>query len=450
MLIILLLNLTIPADFPINDYYEYLQVRGYTEQNFVRPNNIDFITGQINDLLINDWTWKPIDRRIIGYFRRLITKTGSFSYLLGLNGHYSIDNLYGGYADIRTAGRLNNVITYSQALRITRANIIDSTGPYPWKNLQAYINEGLVIIEPGMIRWEIGRRNLNLSWSGDNSLMLSGTSEGHDGILMAINGSYYEFHSFFGILNAVENRFITLHRLALRIKNVINIGFSEALLFSGEFEPLYASPFVPYYLAQWGMRRDDNIMWLFDARVHMLRSYFSAELLIDDYMYENDPYPDKLAYRLQLKSFPFYPVMIKAGYTMVDKWVYTQRDPQNVYQNKGIPLGFPLGNDVDQSTVTIKYFTGMNVHPSVNLDFIRKGEGSIFLPYEEEGGGWQPPFPSGIVTEQLKIYVGVDIFLLRTFFLRSDIGYEWLRNTDHQAGNNSEDLIFNAKIWLIL
>ncbi len=447
-LIIFLLNFTIPSDFPINDYYEYLQVRGFAEQNFIKPYRLTFITEEIKNLLISDWQWKAADRHIISYFSKLINKPESFAYQLGMNAHYSIDDRYGAAIDIRTSGRLAKSIGFSQALQISRANIIDSAGPYPWKDLQAYISEGLIIIDPGNISWEIGRRNLNFSWSDNNSLILSSAKEGYDGILMTINGNFYEFHSQFSILDADGNKYITLHRIALKIRNNINIGFTEALLFSGNFEPLYLNPFVPYYLAQWGMRRDDNIMWMFDVRLHIFKSYLSGELLIDDYMYENDPYPDKIGYRLQLKSFIAHPVLFKAVYTMVDKWVYTQRYPQNVYEHKGLPLGFPLGNDVDQLSIVIKYFTDCFIHPSLSIDLVRKGEGSLFLPYEEEGGTWQPPFPSGNVEEQLKVFAGTDINAFRTFFLRSEIGIQWTDNLDHYPGLDRSELIFAAKVWL--
>ncbi len=450
MLILLLFNFTIPAEFPYNAYYEYLQVRGFTEQNFVLPNTFALMTEEFNNLLIADWQWRPVDHHIIGYFGKLITKTGNFSGLLGVNAHYEIDDNYGAMIDLRTRGKLSNTVSFSQALRISRTDPIDSAGPYPWKDLQAYIGESRMIFNSGIVDWEIGRRNLNLSWFDENSLMLSSAPEGYDGIFMAINGGFYEFHSFFGVLDIVNNKYITLHRLALKFRHDINIGFSEALLFSGNFEPLYLNPFVPYYLAQWGIRRDDNIMWLIDARIRFFKSLISGELLIDDYMYENDPYPDKLAYRLQIKSFPVYPVMVKAVYTMVDKWVYTQRYPQNVYENKGLPLGFPLGNDVDQISISVKYFTDRGLHPSLNADIVRKGEGSIYLPYEEEGSDWQPPFPSGVVEQQLKLFAGIDIVLLRAFYLQSKIGYHWIKNADHQIGNNSGDVLFNAKIWTFL
>src|SRR4030042_1387248 len=217
MLIIFLLNFTVPIDFPISEHFEYLQVRGFTEQNFIQPNSIHFINDQINGLLISDWMWKPADRQIIGYFTKLITKPESFSYLLGMNAHYSMDALYGAMIDIRTSGRLANNVGFRQALRISRTHVVDRTGPYPWKDLQAYISEGTIIVDPGPVSWEIGRRNLNLSWFDNTSLILSPASEGYDGILMTINGSFYEFHSFFSMLDASDNRFITLHRLALKI-----------------------------------------------------------------------------------------------------------------------------------------------------------------------------------------------------------------------------------------
>jgi hypothetical protein len=213
---------------------------------------------------------------------------------------------------------------------------------------------------------------------------------------------------------------------------------------------LYLNIFFPFYLSQWGLDRDDNIMWSLDFEVHLLNSIFYGELLIDDYMYEDDPYPHKLAYQIGLKSLLWKRLVAKLNYTRVDKWVYTHHEEQNVYERYGRCLGFPLGNDVDQLTLTVKYVEWYGMSPRVSIDYVRKGEGSIYLPYELEGGPINPSFPSGEVEKTFETKVGIDYNLIRNFYLMVDIGRMHRSNEEHISDNDSDHFVFNLGIWAIL
>ena len=167
-------------------------------------------------------------------------------------------------------------------------------------------------------------------------------------------------------------------------------------------------------------------------------------------MYEDDPHPDKLAYQIGLKSLIARHIMARINYTFVDKWVYSQRQPQNVYEQRGRCLGFPLGNDVDELSFNVKYLNAYGIFPHLSIDYIRKGEGSIFIPFEDEGGSINPPFPSGVVEKTLEIKLGVDYRFRRNLHLDMEIGRVQRDNVDHITGNDADNTIFDASLWIIL
>jgi hypothetical protein len=451
MILLLLLSYTIPADSPIMDNIEYLQIRGLIDIPSIRPYELEWIIPQIDELLVNDVKLNLLDRKTISFFNPLLTKNQDFSYLVHGNGVYQYEPEYWhGFFDLRLGGRLAKNFRFSQALRFQRASDIDSAGPRSWHDFQVYLTEGMIKAETGLIHFEIGRRNYLLGFGDENDLLLSLDPQGYDGFLMYIPTRYFEFYNIFSILDISQNRYISIHRIGVDLKRFLRIGFSEALLFGQSLEPLYLNPFLPYYLSQWGLDRNDNIMWRFDLQLHLFRSIFYGELLIDDYMYEDDPYPDKLAFKTGFKTIILSKLLFKANYTFVDKWVYTHRINDNVYVRGTYPLGFPLGNDVDRLTCSIKYMNEYNLYPSMAFEYVRKGQGSIFLPYEQEGGTWTPPFPSGIVEKKLEVDLGFDLILRYNFYCRAKLGKRYWKNFSHAPGNDNNETVFDISLWAIL
>jgi len=451
MFLLILLNYTITLDSPIVDNIEYLQIRGLVDIPSIRPYELEWIIPQLDELLMNDVEFSEIDRKIVSFFNPLLLKNIEFSSLCHLKGVYEYNpEYYYGFFDFRSGGRLSNNIRYSHALRFQRASLVDSFGPKPWKGFQVYLTEGLVKLNIGNVKFDFGRRNFLLGFDNEDGLLLSSDPQGYDGFLLFLPSRYLEFSNIFTVLDASRNRYLATHRIGLNIKRFLKLGFSEAVVFGSTLEPLYLNCFLPYYLSQWGTDRDDNIMWCLDMQIRLFNSIFYSEFLIDDYMYEDDPYPDKLALKIGLKSLILQKFLIKTNYTYVDKWVYTQEHHMNVYEHKGHPLGFPLGNDVDNLCFSAKFMNRFGLYPSIMVDYVRKGEGSIFLPYEEEGGPWNPPFPSGIVEEKLEVKVGLNYTFKYNFYSSIDVGKRYWSNYNHIQDDNRDDTIFNIALWVIM
>ena len=451
MLLFLLLAYTLPVDSPLMDHIEYLQLRGLVDIPSLRPYDTEWVIGQIDDILVSEVELNPVDRKIISYFSPVMTKSQGFSYFFHLIAEYQNEpELYHGSLDERLGGRLTKNINYSHAMRIRRANTLDAFGPEPWHDFQAYLTEGLIGFNHEGIRFDIGRRNLLFGPGNKHGLLLSPDVEGYDGFLLHIPTRYLEFYGAFSIIDGAQPKFLSLHRLGLNLKGFLKIGFTETILSADSLEPLYLNVFLPFYLSQWGKDRDDNIMWSLDFQLQIFRSIIYGELLIDDYMYEDDPNPDKLAYQVGLKCIPWKGLMAKFNYTSVDKWVYTHEEPQNVYERGGRCLGYPLGNDVDELTLEIKFLNSYGIFPHARVNWLRKGEGSIFLPYDVEGGSTNPPFPSGVVDKTLTLKIGAQYALMRNFYFMIDVGKSYRYNQNHIAGNDTDDFLVNLGFWALL
>ena len=454
MLLFLLLAYSIPLDSPYLGYIEYLQVKGYIDIPSIQPYTIEWLTPELGNLLVEDTRLRTVDRKIVSYIAPLVIKNEDFSYLLHLNGTYeSKPEYYYGFFDCAAGGALAEGIRYAFDIRFQRGSEINVLGPEPWNDFQVYLHEGLMKFTTSKLHAEIGRRNFVLGYADNTNLLLSADPEGYDGYFISIPGRYYEFYTLFTIIDAAEQRYLAQHRIGLNLKGFLKLGFSEAILWGNTLEPVYLNFLFPYYISQWGIDRDDNVMWRIDGQIRLFNILAYTDVLIDDYQYEDDPdrpYPHKLAFTVGMKTVLAHSFLFKTHYTRVNKWVYTQRYPINVWHRNNRPLGNPLGNDADELRVSVTYFSAYDVHPFVTLSHIRKGEGSIFLPYEEEGGSIHPPFPSGTVEKRIEFSVGVNYSLEKRIHARGVVGTRSIDNYEHRAGDNRSDTFFEVGVWGIL
>lgn len=450
MIALSILQYTIPYDSPVTQQMEYLQTQGLMDIPMIRPYKLHWLLPQIDSLILSDRDLSKTEQQALSLLVPIITKSENFSYLIHLGGFYRYEpEFYGGFLDYRAGGKLVDNIHFSHGMRFQRTSETDSFGPQPWRGFQVYMTEGLVHFNLRPVRLQLGRSNHLFGYGDGSSLFLSQDRQGYDGFALFIPSRFLEFYNIFSVLDASTNRYLTIHRLGLRLGKIVSLGFSEALLFCNSLEPLYVNFLLPYYLTQWGTYRDDNVLWCFDTRIRAFGATIYGELLIDDYMFEDDPYPDKIGWKIGLTGCLFDLFLTTFSYTFVDKWVYTQRLSINTYEQNGYPIGFPLGNDVDRLLFSTSYVNALHVHPCIRLAYTRKGEGSIDLPYEVEGGDWNPPFPSGIVEKTIDVRFGIEYTIGNRLYVCGDIGKIFQENTAHITGNDQNEVVFSASLWIV-
>lgn len=420
----------------------------------MKPSENKDIINEIDTLFFLEEKLNGIDKKIIPLFGTLLGKSNEFNTIFNISaGKKEIEKLYSNL-DIQLSGQIKNNISYAQGIRFHFSSDLDYTGPKPWKDIvQAYLNEGYVKLEDKKTKLTIGRRNLLLGFGDEHSLLLSPTREGYDGFIFTYEDKYYVFNSTFSVLDPKKMRFISTHRLGLNLNN-IQFGFSESILWSEEIEPLYLNFFLPYYLSQWGMDRNDNIMWCFDGSINFFHTILFGEFLIDDYQFSEPPfgyteYPHKLAFQCGIKNILLEKIFLKLNYTFVDKWVYTHPVPKNTYEDDSLCLGFPLGNDADKLSFVVRFFNNTRIFPKMAFEFIRQGEGNIYLPYEVERGPAYPEFPSGIVEKKISILPGIEFYIHPRLFFNIEAGKKYIFNFAHIRDSNKNENIINLWFWLL-
>ncbi len=455
MFLFIIINSFIPFDSPLNIGIDYLQVRGFNHIKVMKPLAIEEIICEIDTLFFLEEKLNGIDKKIISTFGPFLKKTNEFNTTFNISaGRKEIDKLYSNL-DLQLAGRIKNNISFAQGIRFHFSSNPDHAGPRPWKEIvQAYLNEGYVKLNDKKVQLTIGRRNLLLGFGDEHSLLLSPAREGYDGYILTYADKYYIFNATFSILDPRKMRFISTHRIGLNLNN-IQLGFSESILWCDGIEPLYLNFFLPYYLSQWGMNRNDNIMWLFDSAINFSNTILFGEFLIDDYQFSEPPqgyteYPHKLGFQVGIKKIIFEKIFFKLNYTFVDKWVYTHFIPENTYEDDSICLGFPLGNDADRLSFVVKFFNNKKIFPKMEIEFVRKGEGSIYLPYEIERGPAYPEFPSGFVEKSFSFLPGIEIYINPRLFFNIEAGKRYVNNFEHNPNSKKNKYICNIWLWFIL
>lgn len=450
MVFLLLCTYTLGQDGYYRPYLEFLQAAGLMERRYVTPCDLDHTLEQLENALVSERPLTTAEREALANLRMLLEKSPDFSVILEPRGYYGNERHdRAGYLDTRLGGTILPGITYGQGMTIRYGIEIDSAGPRSWKDrVQAYLTEGSLSYGRDRFGFTVGRRNMSMGPGTVYGLLLAPAVEGYDGCLFEWDGNYYDFTSSVVLLDALP-RFLATHRLGLRLRGV-TIGFSESVLWTEDVEPLYLNALLPYYLAQWGTGRDDNIMWAFDASFRYAGITPYAELLIDDYQYEEpsgfNDYPHKLAWIVGCRGILFERWLGNVEYTFVDKWVYTQELPQNAYVDDGRCLGYPAGNDADRVAVELRYYAHRRVIPWCAITGTRKGEGSLFIPYESELGPVDPPFPSGIVEKRLGWTIGLNVRPGERLQLELRGGQEKVTNAAHQPGANATSTSFAAGV----
>jgi len=455
LFLFILINSLIPFDSPLNIGIDYLQVRGLNRVTVIKPFAIEEMIYDIDTLFFMEEKLNRIDKIIISSFGPFFTKSNEFNTIFNINaGRKETEELYSNL-DLQLAGRLNDNISFAQGLRFHFSSKIDYTGPKPWEDIvQAYLNEGYIKFKSKKSEFTVGRRNLLLGFGDEHSLLLSPAKEGYDGFIFTYEDKYFIFNSTFSVLDPEKMRCISTHRLGLNLRN-IQLGFSESILWAGEIEPLYLNFLLPYYLSQWGIDRNDNIMWCFDGLIHFSNTVLSGEFLIDDYQFSEPPlgyteYPHKLGFQCGIKKIIFEKLFFKFNYTFIDKWVYTHQIPENTYVDDSLCLGFPLGNDVDQLTCNLRFLNKTKLFPKIRFEFTRKGEGSLYLPYEVERGPAYPEFPSGFVEKRISILPGIEFYFSPRIYLSLEAGKKYIYNAEHIPDLDKDENMFNLFLWFLL
>lgn len=258
-----------------------------------------------------------------------------------------------------------------------------------------------ISIYSGVLGLDLGSGTLQLGPSMTHSLMLSKDSPNFNWLRFTLKLGWASFTSVHGALYATPanttvitgsdtvrtrvspERWITTHRLTLRPWDWLEFSLSEYLMYSNRSADYsYLNPVNSYFFSELENGDRDNAMVGADIIIRPLRgTEVFATILIDDLVEfsqlwgsgSNDKDVNKVAYNIGLYQTLPYAFRFGMSYTRIDPYVYSHWQRLNAAEQRGFPLGFPLGPNSDEFAFQIKKFLPYRAWGMAQIAYVRKG-----------------------------------------------------------------------------
>lgn len=288
-----------------------------------------------------------------------------------------------------------------------------------WHGLTSDFDRAYVAFERGPFRAALGRDYV--AWGADPTaaLLVSDAGFSQDGLQIQLRLGRFRLASVASRLASAGDRNYAAHRLEVRLGG-LRLGVHEAVVYtSSHFEPTYLFPIAFYYGNQFNERGDDNALLAFDAHWSSPWAMLDGELLVDDFIYDGDPAPHKLGWRVAATrglGVRGTDLELRVAYQRMGRWVYTHRRAEVQYvagagdPTAGDPwLGSTLGPDADRWTARVGWAPRVRTRLWVEFARTRRGEGNRDLSPWQPGTPYDLPFPSGLVLVESRTECGASV-----------------------------------------
>jgi len=343
--------------------------------------------------------------------------------------------------------------------------IFDSDGVgYPWyygtahnARIVGQFDHAYAFFDVGYFKFLLGRNRMSWGPSPRGSLFLDNGSPPLDMAAFSFDLKPFRLSWFTSRLDDYRdpdaglrnNRFLSGHRLSLKLDNNLELAASETVLYGGQNrlpELYYSIPVLLFYWEAQNRRIDDNVIWALDGSYVINRlGRVYMQFVADDIQYESNG-PQKFALQAGAHLFPSkYPgwsYIFEINF--VDTFVYGQRQRRNAYLNWGQPIG---RLDSDQYEI----FTGIYKYAvydiQVGAEFVHREKGEYYaedihpdpVPFDEK-------FPSGIVERTDDISLKVVWNGFHKAYLGYAVGFQSIQNYNHQDGSSFNQIYTNITL----
>lgn len=263
-----------------------------------------------------------------------------------------------------------------------------------------------------------GRDHIDWGPSAGGNLITPGQSHSIDQLNARFRYKALRLDFFYGQLFPEPERYMAGHRLDVTLGRTV-LGLSETVVYGGRgVDWMYLFPVAWYYANQFNERTNaDNVIWSVDAKTSVLRPVtLYGSLLIDDFQFEReDDFPDKLGADVGVRWVAATPwgLEVRAQYRWVDIYTYSHTESLSVYVSGAgeldggdVLLGGAPGPDTDSWFVDVDVYPRGNWLVSVGAFGGRVGEGNIVRVLDPGVDPSNPPFPSGVVEEDIGFRAG--------------------------------------------
>ncbi len=240
------------------------------------------------------------------------------------------------------------------------------------------------------------------------------------------------------------NRYISAHRLDLKLWPRLTFAVAEVVLYGGEhrgFDPVYLSPVGVFYAEQWNSRSEDNVLFAGDLTLLFPRAAeLRLEVVVDDFQYDFAQ-PHEIGFGFDFKAknplLDLYS-LLGCSYFHVRNGTYGHKVEYNRYTHENKIIGYPYGPDGDLVELWFSFALPTEALWTVRFSQRRQGEGRVSDPQDE------PPedvgFPSGTVEKTLR--AGLDVSWRPSYAWLIRGGLEWygVRNENNIEGAGGDDV----------
>ena len=288
-----------------------------------------------------------------------------------------------------------------------------------WRGLTSNNDRAYVAFESERFRISLGRDQVAWGARPQQELLLASSSPTWDALQVRLRLGRVQLASVAALLSSTGDRYYGAHRLELDL-GAVRLGFQEAVIYvSSQVEPTYLFPLSSYYANQFNERKDDNVLLGFDAKWSSPFGLISGEFLMDDFIYDGDPAPNKLGVSLgwgQAYNLWNTDLDVRLGYVALSRWTYTHRQTANAYASgsgdlgaTSALLGNSLGPDADRLKLRLGWSPQVDWQLSTSVAYARRGTGNFDRTAWEPGDAFRLRFPSGMVVYETTVQGDVQV-----------------------------------------
>ncbi len=349
-----------------------------------------------------------------------------------------------------------------------------------WRGIVGYTEQAYAAASLGRFRFKFGRDFLRWGAGESGTLLFSDVTRPLDQFTASVRMGPFQYTFLASVLDdisldsevadslggSIAKRYISAHRLDVNLfHGRFQCSVTEAVLYGGvnrQLDWVFLNPFIFYHGAQLNKSGSANTFGTLDVIFIPLKKWeIYGSLLIDDIQIEKtgpgDLEPNEIGWIVGTRlgdPFGVSGLTLLGEYVRVTNRTYKTPNPWETFTFRNKPLGYPLGNDFDCWQAGVSKWFGGNLWIGFKYSMIRKGEGSLFTPWDAPWfeytveQGYSEPFPTGIVEKRnefgfsFKYYPSVHWGVEGKF---SSLKY---RNRDHMLGQIQNEIIWKLGLWM--
>lgn len=331
----------------------------------------------------------------------------------------------GAASDLRGQARFETVVRWSDSFAYETRYVVvlaDESGrrvgenvlssrERTWHGLTSNNDRAYLALARGPLHVSFGREYLAWGARRGAELLVSDAGVSLDALAMRLQLGRFRLASAAALLSTSRNRNFAAHRLEVDV-GPVQIGVHEAAVYeSPHFDPTYLFPIAFFYGNQFNERADDNVLLGGDLKWRSPVGILDAELLVDDFIYDGDPAPNKIGWRLGWTGAHAAfgtDLDLRLDYARLSRWTFThRRGPGHAYvAGGGDPalgdpfLGSQLGPDADRFDASAAWSPRWPWELRLAESYVRRGAGNRDLTPWQPGEPYRSPFPSGDVQRE--------------------------------------------------